>query len=283
MTHHPVPDPSLLSINTATLWESCNLVQAAQALERHGIRGISPWRDRVAEVGATQARRILDDCGLTVSGLCRGGMFTAADAAGRQAAIEDNLRAIDEAAELGARCLVMVCGGLPPGSRDLPGARQMVRDGLGAILGHARACAVPIAIEPLHPMTAADRSVINTLGQSLDLCDELDARKTGAIGVAVDAYHVWWDPGLKAQLDRAGKARIHGFHICDWLVPTTDLVLDRGMMGDGVIDLRQLRSWVEENGYEGMHEVEIFSKNHWWKRPVDEVLKVCRERHAEVC
>jgi sugar phosphate isomerase/epimerase len=268
------PDPTRLSINTATLWESCNLAEAAEALQRHGIRGIAPWRDRVAEVGVTHARRVIDDCGLTVSGLCRGGMFTAVDGAGRRAAIEDNLRAIDEAETLGARCLVMVCGGLPSGSKDLQGARQMVRDGLGAILDHARASGVPIAIEPLHPMTAADRSVINTLRQALDLCDELDPRTTGALGVAVDAYHVWWDPELKVQLDRAGKARIHGFHICDWLVPTTDLVLDRGMMGDGVIDLQLLRSWVEENGYDGMHEVEIFSKNNWWKRPVDEVLQV---------
>lgn len=283
MTSYESPDPTRLSINTATLWQSCNLVEAAEALQRHGIRGIAPWRHRVAEVGVAHARRVLDDCGLTVSGLCRGGMFTAVDDAGRQAAIDDNLRAVDEAAALGARCLVMVCGGLPPGSRDLQGARQMVRDGLAAILGHARACGVPIAIEPLHPMTAADRSVINTLGQALDLCDELDASKAGALGVAVDAYHVWWDPELKVQLDRAGKSRIHAFHICDWLVPTTDLVLDRGMMGDGVIDLRQLRSWVEENGYDGMHEVEIFSKDNWWKRPVDEVLQVCKARHVEAC
>ncbi|WP_434034893.1 sugar phosphate isomerase/epimerase family protein [Cupriavidus sp. a3] len=283
MSNSPSPDPTRLSINTATLWESCNLVEAAEALQRHGIRGIAPWRNRVAEIGVAEARRVLDDCGLTVSGLCRGGMFTAGDDAGRQAAIDDNLRAIDEAAALGARCLVMVCGGLPPGSKDLDGARKMVRDGLGAILGHARASGIPIAIEPLHPMTAADRSVINTLGQALDLCDELDPQGAAALGVAVDAYHVWWDPELRGQLSRAGKGRIHAFHICDWLVQTTDLVLDRGMMGDGVIDLRQLRNWVEENGYDGMHEVEIFSMNDWWKRPVDEVLQICKARHAEVC
>ena len=281
MARTNAPDPAKLSINTATLWESCNLEQAAAALQQHGIRGIAPWRNRVAEVGVRRARQIIDDCGLTVSGLCRGGMFPAADEAGQRAAIDDNLRAVDEAAELGARCLVIVSGGLPSGSKDLRGARRMIRDGLAAILEHARASQVPIAIEPLHPMTAADRSCINTLRQALDICDELDGERSGAIGVAVDAYHVWWDPELKAQLERAGKSRIHAFHICDWLVPTTDLVLDRGMMGDGVIDLPLLRSWVEEVGYDGMHEVEIFSKNNWWKRPVDEVLRVCKARHLE--
>jgi sugar phosphate isomerase/epimerase len=277
------PDPELLSINTATLWESCNLKEAAQLLQKHGIRGIAPWRNRIAEVGTAEARRIIDDCGLAVSGLCRGGMFPAADEAARRAAIEDNLRAVDEAAALGARCLVMVCGGLPEGSKDLVGARDMVRDGLGAILGHARASQVAVAIEPLHPMTAADRSVINTLRQALDLCDELDPDCTGALGVAVDAYHVWWDPELKSQIERAGHKRLHAFHICDWLVPTTDLVFDRGMMGDGVIDLPQMRAWMEAAGYRGMHEVEIFSKNNWWKRPADEVLSVCKSRHQSVC
>ena len=283
MTHSAPPHPDQLSINTATLWESCNLRQAAEALQRHGIRGIAPWRNRVDEVGAAQARRILDDCGLEVSGLCRGGMFPAVDAAGLRQAIDDNLRAIDDAATLRARCLVIVSGGLPAGSRDLAGARQMVRDGLGAILDRARACRVPVAIEPLHPMSAADRSCINTLRQALDLCDELDPAGTGAVGVAVDAYHVWWDPELQPQIARAGARRLHAFHVCDWLVPTMDLVFDRGMMGDGVIDLRQLRSWVEDAGYHGMHEVEIFSKNDWWQRPVDEVLATCRARHREVC
>jgi len=282
MTRLRPTDPSQLSINTATLWES-GLREVAEGLCRHGIRGIAPWRDRVAQVGIAQARRILDDCGLSVTGLCRGGMFPAAGAGERQLAIDDSLRAIDEAAALGAKCLVMVCGGLPEGSRDLPAARQMVRDGLGATLGHARSCRVPIAIEPLHPMTTAERSCINTLCQALDLCDELDPNAAGAIGVAIDAYHVWWDPDLQTQVERAGKLRLLAFHICDWLRPTTDLALDRGMMGDGVIDLPRLRSCMEAAGYDGMHEVEIFSKHNWWKRPVDEVLAVCKSRHREVC
>ena len=140
-------------------------------------------------------------------------------------------------------------------------------------------CGVPIAIEPMHPMYAADRGCINTLAQALDLCDELDGKNGAAIGVAVDVYHVWWDPQLKAQIERAGEKRLFGFHLCDWLVPTTDFLLDRGMMGDGVIDIPLIRSWMEGAGYHGMHEVEIFSRNNWWKKDADEVLITCKWRH----
>ena len=275
--------PEQLSINTATLWESCTLRQAAEAIARHGIRGIAPWRNRVAEVGAKESGRIIRDHGLTVTGLCRGGMLPAPDREGRRAAIEDNLRAIDEAVEIGARCLVIVAGGLAAGSKDVAAARDMIRDGLAAIMEHARACAMPIAIEPMHPMYCADRGCINTLRHALDLCDELDAAAGGALGVIVDVYHVWWDPELRAQIERAGEKRLHGFHICDWLVPTRDLLQDRGMMGDGVIDIALIRSWMEAAGYRGMHEVEIFSRDNWWKRAPDEVLAACRERHTAVC
>jgi sugar phosphate isomerase/epimerase len=253
------PDPGLLSLNTATVREKCNLRQAAEACRRHDIRGISPWRDKLAEVGAKDGARIIRDNGLTVTGLCRGGFFPAPDRKGRQAAIDDNLRAIDEAATIEARCLVIVAGGLAQGSKDLGGAREMVRDGLGAIFDHARSCGVPVAIEPMHPMYAGDRGCVNTLAQALDLCDELDGKNGSAMGVAVDLYHVWWDPELKTQIERAGEKRLMGFHLCDWLVPTTDLLLDRGMMGDGVIDIPLVRSWMEAAGYHGMHEVEIFS------------------------
>jgi len=277
------PDPSLLSINTATVREKCNLRQVAEACRRHNIRGISPWRDKLAEVGAKEGARIIRDNGLTVTGLCRGGFFPAPDRKGRQAAIDDNLRAIDEAATIEARCLVIVAGGLAKGSKDLGGAREMIRDGLGAIFDHARSCGVPIAIEPMHPMYAADRGCVNTLAHALDLCDELDGRNGTAMGVAVDLYHVWWDPQLKAQIERAGEKRLMGFHLCDWLVPTTDLLLDRGMMGDGVIDIPLVRSWMEAAGYHGMHEVEIFSKDNWWKKDPDEVLLTCKVRHESVC
>jgi sugar phosphate isomerase/epimerase len=276
-THEP--DPALLAINTATLWESCDLRRAAKAIAGHGIRGIAPWRDRVAEAGLGEAARILRDTGLVVTGLCRGGMFPAPGPRERQAAIDDNLRAIDEAATLQARCLVIVAGGLPPGSKDLPGARAMIRDGLGNILDHARSTGIPIAVEPLHPMYCADRACINTLGQALDLCDELDPSGSGGIGVVVDVYHVWWDPDLERQIARAGQARLLAFHICDWLVPTRDLLRDRGMMGDGVIDIPRIRGWMEAAGYRGRHEVEILSANHWWKKDPDEVLSMCRTRH----
>jgi len=221
---------------------------------------------------------MIRDHGLRVSGLCRGGMFPAVDAPGRQAAIDDNRRALDEAVALGAECLVLVVGGLPSGSRDLAGARRMVADGIAAILEPARAAAMPLAIEPLHPMYAADRACVNTLGQALDLCDALG----DGVGVAVDVYHVWWDPDLEAQIRRAGARRLLAYHICDWLVPTTDLLLDRGMMGDGVIDLPRIRGWMEAAGYRGCHEVEIFSARNWWRRDPDEVLATCIARHRDV-
>lgn len=273
------PDPELLSLNTATVRDKWKLRQIIEGCSRHGIRGISPWRDKLAEMGAKNAARAIRDHGLTVTGLCRGGMFPAADRNGRKAAIDDNLRAVDDAAVLEARCLVLVAGGLPPGSKDLAGARAMVRDGIGEVLDHARSAGVPLAIEPLHPMYCADRACINTLAQALDLCDELGE----GVGVAVDVYHVWWDPQLSAQIERAGDKRLLAFHICDWLVPTTDLLTDRGMMGDGVIDLPLVRSWMERAGYRGFQEVEIMSSRNWWRRDPDEVLVTCRVRHQTAC
>ena len=276
------PDPGLLSLNTATVREKWSLRETIQGCARHGIRGISPWRDKLAQIGTKEAAKLIRDHGLTVTGLCRGGMFPAADRKERQAALDDNLRAVDDAATLGARCLVLVAGGLPAGSKDLAGAREMVRDGIGELLDRARAAGVPLAIEPLHPMYCADRACINTLAQALDLCDELDSGKGGALGVAVDVYHVWWDPVLKQGIERAGDKRLLAFHICDWLVPTTDLLNDRGMMGDGVIDLPRIRSWMEAAGYRGFHEVEIFSFK-WWQREPDDVLGVVRRRYQECC
>ena len=278
MTNSP-PNPDLLSLNTATVREKWSLRQMIEGCARHGIRGIAPWRDKLAELGVKEAAKLIRANGLTVTGLCRGGMFPAADGQSRRAAIEDSLRAIEDAATLEARCLVLVVGGLPSGSKDLAGAREQVRDGIGAVLGHARACGVPLAIEPLHPMYAADRACVNTLAQANDLCDELG----DGLGLAVDVYHVWWDPRLKAEIERAGAKRLLAFHICDWLVPTTDLLLDRGMMGDGVIDIPLVRSWVEAAGYHGFHEVEIFSASNWWRRDPDEVLITCRERHQRFC
>ena len=210
------------------------------------------------------------------------------------AALDDNRRAVDEAKTLDAACLVLVVGGLPgalagtPQSKDLFAARRDVRDGIAATLEYARSVGMPLAIEPLHPMYAADRACVNTIEQALDLCDALDPPAVGAgapspalagLGVAVDVYHVWWDPKLEAQIARAGRDRLLAFHVCDWLVPTRDLLNDRGMMGDGVIEIPRIRAWVEAAGFAGYSEVEIFSSENWWKRPADEVLATCIERH----
>ena len=272
------PDPARLALNAITT-KKWTLAQAIEGCARHGIRGITVWRDRLQEMGVSAAVQSLKAHGLAVTGLCRGGMFPAADATGRKAAIEDNLRAVDEAQAIGASCLILVVGGLPAGSKDIAGAREQVRDGIAAILPHARAAKVPLAIEPLHPMQAADRACINTLGQALDVCDALDPEKTGALGVAVDVYHVWWDPQLDAQIARAGRARLLAHHLCDWLVPTTDLAFDRGMMGEGIIDLPRIRALVEGAGYTGFSEVEIFSERDWWQRDPDDVLRIMKERY----
>ena len=257
-----------LSLNTATVRKQWSLAQIIDGCARHAIRGISPWRDQVALMGLRDAAAAIRSHGLTVTGLCRGGFFTAKDWR------DDNRRAIEEAHELRAQCLVLVVGGLPQGSKDLRGARERVREGIAAILPEAREAGVPLAIEPLHPMQAAERACINTLEQALDICEALG----NGIGVAVDVYHVWWDPKLEAQIRRAGK-RVLAYHICDWLVPTRDLLNDRGMMGDGVVDLALIRSWIEATGYAGFQEVEIFSE-HWWNRDPDEVLEICKERVA---
>jgi len=280
------PDAGLLSLNTATVRKQWTLPQIVDGCVRHGIRGISPWRDQVAAAGLKESAQRIRDSGLTVTGYCRGGMFPAIDRESRRAAHDDNRRAVDEALTIGAPCLVLVVGGLPQDrdgiirSKDLAGAREMVRDGIGDLLEYARGAGMPLAIEPLHPMYAADRACVNTMAHANDLCDELGA----GLGIAVDVYHVWWDPNLKSEIERAAGAspsRLLAYHICDWLVPTTDLLTDRGMMGDGVIDLPLIRSWMEACGYRGFHEVEIFSANNWWKRDADEVLAMCRVRHQE--
>ncbi len=263
-----------MSLNTVTVKEKWGLAECIEGCARHGIPGIAPWRDVLQAMGVKQAARQIRDAGLVVTGLCRGGMFPAADAAGRAAAIADNRRAIEEAHTIGARCLVMVCGGLPPGSKDLPGARAMVRDGLHAIMADARAAGMTVALEPLHPMTCADRSVLSTLGQALDLCDELGE----GTGVAFDVYHTWWDPDLSRQIARAGS-RIAAFHVCDWKVPTVDTVLDRGIPGEGVIDIPGLRAEVVAAGYSGdFAEVEILSKR-WWGEDPEMVLPLLKQRH----
>ncbi|TWA52881.1 sugar phosphate isomerase/epimerase [Azospirillum baldaniorum] len=277
-------DHRWLSINTATVRKQGDLLQIFDACARHGIRAVSPWRDQVAAVGLDRAARAVKELGLELSGYCRGGMFPA-DPDRRAEVRDDNRRAVDEAVALGAPCLVLVVGGLPqfsrpgsPPSKDIALARAQVEDGIAELLEHARGAGMPLAIEPLHPMYAADRACVNTMRHALDLCDRLDPQGTGALGVALDVYHVWWDPELEVQIRRAGRNRLCAFHVCDWLVPTADLLEDRGMMGDGMIDVPMIRGWVEAVGFQGYSEVEIFSRR-WWVRPLDEVLSVCVERH----
>jgi len=280
-----------LSINTATIRKQSGAEVPLdriidQCVER-GIRAISPWRDQVAAVGLDKVAKQLKAHGIGLSGYCRGGFFPAADAAGLQAALDDNRRAIDEARTLNAPCLVLVVGALPgaldgkPAYKDIARARSEVRDGIAASLEYAREVGMPLAIEPLHPMQAADRACINTLEHALDICDELDAGRSGMLGVALDIYHVWWDPKLQQQIARAGRERLLAYHVCDWLTPTRDLLSDRGMMGDGVVELKKIRGWVEDAGFAGFSEVEIFSNLDWWQRTGSETLNVCIERHKQ--
>jgi sugar phosphate isomerase/epimerase len=278
-------DHRWLSINTATVRAQGDLEAIVAACAKHGIRAISPWRDQVAAIGLERAVRAVKGAGLELSGYCRGGMFVG-DASRRSEIRDDNRRAVDEARALGAACLVIVAGGLPqfsrPGSapsKDIAAARAEVEDGLATLLDYARAADMPLAIEPLHPMYAADRACVNTLEQALDLCDRLDPEGRGGVGVAIDCYHVWWDPALPKQIARAGAARrILAFHVCDWLVPTRDMLNDRGLMGDGVIDIKAIRGAVEATGFAGYSEVEIFSHDLWAKS-MDAALELCIARH----
>ncbi|RYX88467.1 MAG: sugar phosphate isomerase/epimerase [Comamonadaceae bacterium] len=289
MTRDFSKDHRWLSINTATIRKQHGadmpLDQIIEACAARGIRAISPWRDQVAAIGLDKTSALVRKHGLELSGYCRGGMFPAADAAGLKAAHDDNRRAVDEACELNAACLVLVVGGLPgalagkAAHKDIALSRCQVKDGIAQLLEYARSNGMPLAIEPLHPMYAADRACINTMEHALDVCDELDAGKTGALGVAVDVYHVWWDPKLEQQIARAGKERLLAFHVCDWMTPTTHLLEDRGMMGDGVIDIPRIRGWVEAQGFNGYSEVEIFSTGNWWKKDHAEVLDTCIARH----
>jgi sugar phosphate isomerase/epimerase len=267
----PLSDLARLSLNQATT-QNWSLREAVDGCVRAGIGWIGPWRDKVAQAGGGQAAgRLIRDAGLRVSSLCRGGFFPAATEAERRARIDDNRRAIDEAAGLGADVLVLVCGPAP--DRDLDAARRMVEDGIAAVLPYAAQCGVRLAVEPLHPMFAGDRSVIVTLAQANAIVERL---ASAYVGVAVDVYHVWWDPEVYAQIARAA-GHILGFHVSDWLAPPPHVLLGRGLMGDGVIQLRRLRAAVEAAGYTGPIEVEIFNQA-LWDTPGDRVLELIKER-----
>jgi sugar phosphate isomerase/epimerase len=270
-------DQALLSINQVTTREQWSLREAVEGYARQGVHGIAVWRDKMAEGGGVkEAVRLLEDNAMQVSGLCIGGMLSTSDAVEFQEHLDDNRRAIEEAAAIKSRAIVFVAGGLPEGSRDLDRAYGQVLKGLSILLPEAKAAGVTLALEPLHPMIAATRSVLTTMKQANDWCDQLGDGPE--LGIAVDTYHLWWDPELEGQIARAGK-RIAAFHINDWLMDTQDLRLDRGMMGDGVIDIPKIRRWVEATGFKGHREVEIFSERNWWRKSGDEVVRVINERY----
>lgn len=287
-------DLARLSLNTATT-KHLTLAQAAEVAANAGLSAIGPWRDRVQEVGADRAAQILSDFGLRASSLCRGGFLTAADPEGRRAALEDNRRAIEEAATIGTSELIMVVGGLPaartPGGpaaphapgpgvdpgRDLVGARGRVADRIGELVPYAAQHGVRLVLEPLHPIFAADRAVISTLGQALTLSESFES---SAVGVVVDTYHVWWDPRLKQMIDRAGmEKRIASYQVCDWTLPlAADPLLSRGHVGDGYVDFASITSWIAATRYRGDIEVEIFNEDVW-SAPPEQTLTTMIDRY----
>lgn len=272
----------ICSINTATLGFQAPIDDVIEEISRAGFGMISPWRRDVQDKDVHAIARHIRDAGLRLSGYCRSPYIPAATPAQYRANIENNKRAIDEAAILEAPVFVMVVGSLPAGSKDLAGARQQVKDACAELAEYGRKAGVKIGLEPLHPVYAADRSCLTLLSEALDWCAEIeDPSASPSVGTIIDCYHVWWDPGIATSIARAGREkRILGFHACDWLVPTTDVLSDRGMMGDGVIDIPALRGTIEAAGYTGAIEVEIFSKDNWWKRPMAETLDACAQRLA---
>jgi sugar phosphate isomerase/epimerase len=252
---------------------SWSVAELADGCARAGIEAVGLWREPVTSTGLARSAKLVRDAGLRVSSLCRGGFFTAADPAARAAAIADNRRAIDEAAELGAPCLVLVAGGLPEGSKDLRGARQRVADAIAELAPYAGERGVQLAVEPLHPMFCADRAVVSTLAQALDLVSGLPA---GQAGVVVDTYHLWWDPEAEAQIARAA-GRIASYQVCDWVTPLpADVLLGRGIPGDGHIDFPPITAAVAAAGYTGDIEVEIFNAEIWAADPGTVIATVAR-------
>lgn len=283
-------DLARLSLNTATT-KAWTLEEAVEGSVRAGLSAIGLWRDRVAEAGLDRAARLVQEAGLRVSSLCRGGFLTAEDDDGRRAALEDNRAAVVEAATLGTRELIMVVGGLPAatgpnaparpgGDKDIVAARRRVADRIGELVPFAQEHDVRLVLEPLHPIFAADRAVLSTLGQCLDVAEAFPAE---SVGVVVDTYHVWWDPQLREQIARAGRTgRLASYQVCDWIQPiAVDPLLSRGYMGDGFIDFPTITRWVAEAGYAGDVEVEIFNQDVW-DTPGDQVVATIAERYGEL-
>lgn len=276
----------LCAINTATLGHRSDITSVIDDIARAGYGGICPWRRDLQNEDIPSVARRIRDAGLRLTGYCRSTYIPASSKTQFLANIEDNKRAIEDCVELEAPCFVMVVGSLPTGSKDLLDARAQLHNGMAMLLEHAQKVGARLALEPLHPMYAGDRSCLSSLEQALDLAEVLEPAPgpEPTLGIAADVYHIWWDPKLEQQIQRAGRvSRIFGFHVCDWLVPTADMLLDRGMMGDGVIDIPRIRALAEDAGYDGLVEVEIFSEHNWWQRPQSEVLKIAAERLQSAC
>jgi sugar phosphate isomerase/epimerase len=253
-----IEDLSKLCVHTLTT-RPWSLEECVKNYTAAGIHGITIWRNVLENQNLQEAKKLLDDHRMKVVSLARGGFFPSVHQRKREDAVEDNLWAIEQAAAVGAPTIVLVCGA--DGGQSLEKSREQIAEAIVKILPAAREAGVKLSIEPLHPMYAGDRSAINTLSQANDLAESINSEW---VGVAVDVYHIWWDPTLKAEIQRcAAKNHLFAFHVCDWNVPTNDFLNDRGLMGDGCIPVKQIRGWVEEAGFSGYNEVEIFSDKYW--------------------
>ena len=268
-------DESRLAIHQVTFLRQWSFRESIEGLARHGVRRTAVWRDKLLEIGVEEGARVLRDNGMEVTGLSVGGLVTSPDPEAWQESVDETRRVIEEAATIGADHVVTLSGGLVPDSKDLQGARERALDALAQVVPDARQARVKLGLEPLHPMLCANRAVLCTLEQANDWCDVLGDDE--AVGIVVDTYAVWWDPRMERELEIAGS-RICALHVNDWLPDTRDLRLDRGMMGDGVIDIPAIRRAVERAGYRGPCEVEIFSERDWWQRDPDEVVRVIKDR-----
>ena len=275
MSAKQLTDLSQLCIHTITT-RPWSIEEAAKNYSAEGVKGITVWRDAMANRDIKQTGQLLRDHGLEIVSLCRGGFFPNKEKEKRKLAIEDNLKAIEEASELGTQLIVLVCGADP--AQSLEDSRKQIEEGIQTILPQAKAAGVKLAIEPLHPMYADTRSAINTLAQANDMAEQINSPY---VGVAVDVYHLWWDPNLEQEIKRCGdNDQLLAFHICDWNSPTVDILLDRGLMGDGCIPVNKIRSWVEATGFDGFFEVEIFS-NKYWQQDQSQFLKKIIKAYKE--
>lgn len=269
-------DPSRLAIHQISLLEQCSFRQSIELFSSKNIPATGVWYDKLHEAGIDEARTIVADHGIAIPAVCAGGLMTHRNDLEFHKSIDRSRRMIDHTAEIGGRSLVVLAGGLENGEKDIDYARKRALEGLARLVEHAANTGIRVALEPLHPMVTSLRSVLNTLAEANDWCDQINAE--GILGIAVDTYAVWWDPRLDEQIARAGK-RIFGFHISDWLADTRDVRVDRGMMGDGVIDLAAIRAAVDATGYDGYYEVEILSARDWWQHPPAQVVETIKQRY----